>query len=77
MKYEFDYSKLRGKYIEKFGGQEGFAKAININRTSLIKKLNNKVPFKASEILDSVNVLNISLDDIPDYFFTEKVEKTQ
>ena len=77
MKYQFDYGKLRGKYTEILGGQEEFAKALEMDRTSLSKRLNNQLPFKSSEILKSVNVLNLDIKDIPDYFFALKVEKTQ
>lgn len=77
MRYQFDYGKLKGKYIEVLGSQEAYAKAIDIDRTSLNKRLTNQLPFKSSEILASVNVLNIEKKDIPEYFFTLKVEKTQ
>ena len=38
---EFNFSKLRGRIVEKFGKQEDFAKAVGISYVSLSKRLNN------------------------------------
>ena len=74
---KFDYTELRKKYAEVFGSQEAYAKAIGMDRTSLIKRLNNEIPFRADEIVISQSVLNLSPEDIKIYFFTPKVEKTE
>lgn len=68
-----DYSKLRGKIKERFKTQDNFAKALGIGRVALSQKLNGKVDFSQSEISKSVSLLEISYDDISEYFFTEKV----
>ena len=73
--YEFDYSKLRGRIVEKFGKQEHLAKAIGIGYVSLSKRLNNHLDFSVKEILKMCTFLEITLDDIPKYFFTTKVQK--
>lgn len=69
----FDYSKLRGRIREKIGNENEFAAAIGMGRTSLSKKLNNRVEFTQNEIRNAVTVLEINDKDIPDYFFTAKV----
>ena len=39
----YNYNKLRGKIKEKCGTQEIFAKKMEIGRTSISQKLNNKI----------------------------------
>ena len=70
----FDYNKLRGEIRAKYKTQKCFAKEIGISATSLSDKLNEKSDFSHSEIITSCYKLNIALDDIPAYFFTEKVK---
>ena len=36
----FDYSKLRGKIVEKFGTQTEFSKAMNLSERTMSLKLN-------------------------------------
>ena len=72
---EFNFSKLRGRIVEKFGKQEDFAKAVGISYVSLSKRLNNHLEFSAREILRMSNILEINSEDIPLYFFTTKVQK--
>ena len=71
---EFDYSKLRGKITEVYGTIEKFANAMGLSNTSLSGKLNNRVAFTQKEINMACSLLNIPLDFIPVYFFTEKVK---
>lgn len=73
----FDYSKLRGKIKEKFGTQENFAKKIGMSRTTLSQKLNNINEFTQQEINVSTEILDISTEEIPTYFFTLQVQKTE
>lgn len=68
----FDYSKLRGRIREKIGTENDFAKAVGIGRTSLSKKLNNRVEFTQNEMKEAAIVLEIQDKDIPDYFFCAK-----
>lgn len=84
----FDYSKLKDliettQYFDKKDNKiksynkTTFAKAIGLSYYSLYKKLRNQVPFTQNEIIKSVKILNIDIKEIPVYFFTEKVKKTQ
>ena len=63
----FNYSKLLGKITEKYGTQYSFAKAMHMSEHSLSVKLNNKVPWKTTEIVKATELLNINTDDIPTY----------
>jgi len=69
MKTQQPYAKLRGRIREKFGTQECFAKAINLNNATLSLKLNEKTQWKRKEILLACEKLDISLDDLSSYFF--------
>ncbi len=71
----YDYSKLRGRVIEKFKKIKNYAPALGISKTSLSNKLNNKVPFNQEEITRSVELLDIPYNEINLYFFAEIVKK--
>ena len=73
----FDYRKLRGKIKEVFGTQDNFAKALGIGRVSLSQRLNNYLDFSQREINKACILLNISKEEIPTYFFTIKVQKSE
>ncbi len=70
----FDYSKLRGRIIEKFGSQMSFAKAMDISERTLSLKMSGKRTWKQPEICLAINLLGLSNDDIQDYFFSLKVQ---
>ena len=71
------YRKLKGKITEVFELQENFAKALEIDPSSLSAKLNNKSPWKREEIEKSCELLGIPIEEVYLYFFTQKVGKTQ
>lgn len=70
----FDFSKLSGKIVAEYGTQYNFAKAMNVSEHTLSEKLNNKVPWKTTEIAKAVSLLHLSHSDIPMYFFDNKVQ---
>lgn len=70
----FDYSKLRGKIVEKFGTQTEFSKAMNLSERTMSLKLNGRRAWKQDEICRAVGLLELSNEDIQDYFFTLKVQ---
>lgn len=65
----FDYSRLSGRIVEKFGTQYKFAQAMRLSEHSLSMKLNNKVPWKAPEIAKAIELLEVDSSQIPEYFF--------
>lgn len=74
---KFDYSKLRGRIIEKFGNQASFARAMGISEHSISLKLNGKLPWKQPEIYRAVDVLDLTDYDIPIYFFRVDVQSIE
>lgn len=67
---KFNYGKLKGRIIEKFGSQKAFAEKLGWSEGKLSKKLNNEIEFSQSEIVLFVELLEIALDEIVLYFFT-------
>lgn len=70
----YDYSKLNGRITEKFKMQANFAKKLGLSEHTLSKKLTNKSTWKQDEIDNAVNLLELSSDDIPAYFFASYVQ---
>lgn len=70
---EFDFSKLLGRIIEKYGSRSNFARAMEMWDSALSNRLNNRVPFDTEEIYCACQLLDIDFQDIPAYFFTPKV----
>ena len=55
----FDYSKLRGRIVEKIGSQYAFAAMIKMSEKTLSLKINNKVAFTQDEICRILRKLEI------------------
>lgn len=64
------YSKLRGRIREKFGTQEAFATALNMHPATLSAKLNGKSEWSKTEMAAATKLLDISLKDVAQYFFS-------
>ena len=64
----YDYSKLTGRIVEKFGTQAKFAEAIGISERSISLKLNGKVGWKQSEMIAASNLLGFPLEEIVVFF---------
>ena len=71
---QFDYSKLKGRIKEVFGTQAKFADAIGLSDVSVSNKLNNLVDWGQEDMVNSMEVLMLTITDIGLYFFTEMVE---
>lgn len=67
-----DYLNLRGLIRGTFRTQELFAHALGISPCALSNKLNGKSEWTASEIRIACNVLGLTPDQIPQYFFCPK-----
>jgi hypothetical protein len=67
---KFDYSKLNGRIVEVFGTQKAFAEAMNLSERTISLKLNSKIYFNQDEIVLGIQLLKLTVNDIPDYFFT-------
>ena len=73
----FDYSKLRGKISEVFITQSRFATAMEWSERTLSLKMNGTRPWKQPDICKAVNLLGLSDEDIPTYFFNSKVQNIE
>ena len=65
----YQYDKLRGRIIEKYGTQGNFAKALGLSSNSVSKKLNCRTGFTQEEMDKWAELLDIDLKDYPAYFF--------
>jgi len=69
-KVKFDYSKLKGRIVEKCGTQKAFAEQLEITEGTLTSKLLGYTYFTQDEILRSIRILDIDPGKASLYFFT-------
>lgn len=70
----YNYSKLNGRIVEICGTQAIFAEKMGLSERTISLKLNNKVPWKQTEITKACEILLIPEDEIQSYFFTLVVQ---
>ena len=70
----FDFRKLRGLIVEKYGTCKAFGAAMGHSSVWVSTRLNNVVPWSSDEIAEACKPekLDIAPEEIPDYFFTPK-----
>lgn len=68
-KTQYEYRKLIGRIIEKYGTRKSFAEAVGISENSMSLKLNGKTDFSRDEIARWAELLDIAVTDIGNYFF--------
>jgi hypothetical protein len=73
----FDYSKLKGKIVEKFGSQIMFSEAMDMSTRTMSLKLNGKRLWRQDEICKAIQLLELSDTDIQAYFFSQKVQRIE
>ena len=73
---QFDYSTLRGRIREKCGTEGRFSTAIGCSHTHVSQVFNGRSFFTPVEIDTARDVLEINSNEIGDYFFTRKLNKT-
>ena len=69
---EFDYSKLRGRIIEKWGTYANFFRKLDITEIQASKKLNGKAGFSQDDMILWGNLLDIDSCDLGLYFLCLK-----
>ena len=69
MDLDFQYSKLKGRIVEKYGTMEAFGKQLNISKTQLSKKMNGKAGFSQADIVKWSGLLDIELSDVGSFFY--------
>ncbi|OLS02438.1 DUF739 family protein [Tissierella creatinophila] len=73
----YNYSKLRGKVIEKFGTLGEFAKAMEWSERTNSLKMNGRIEWKQNEIVTASRLLDIKSEDINIYFFDVGVQRIE
>lgn len=71
---DYNYRKLRGRIIEKYGTLKGFAAEMGWSDRTLSLKMNCKVFWKQPEIMKAAKLLNIPSGEVIDYFFNQDVQ---
>lgn len=66
---DFNYSKLKGRIVEKYGTQGKFAEALGVNQMTVSRKLNGENAFTRTDMLIWAELLKIDRADIGSYFF--------
>ena len=72
-----DYSKLRGRIVEKFGSVRAFSQELNVQQEGISHRLHNGKCLSHKSIMKWAQVLDISQERIGIYFFTVKVPKVE
>lgn len=70
---EFDYSKLKGLIVEKYGSQSALAAEIPISENQLSAYMTGNKRFTTKKIDRIAALLDIKPEEIGVYFFTPKV----
>lgn len=64
-----EYSKLRGRIVEKYGTMSNFAEKIGSSRQTVSHKLTGKNDFSREDIQNYADVLEIPKEQIGLFFF--------
>lgn len=73
----FNYAKLKGRIVEKYGSQAVFSRALGVSERTLSLKINNKIFFTQGEIKRASELLDIDMSNIDKYFFAQNVQKKE
>lgn len=66
---EPQFSKLKGRIVEKYGSQRAFARHIGITEQTVTNKIKGKTTFSTPDIKSWSTELSIPVNEIGDYFF--------
>lgn len=66
---KYDYSKLKGRIIEICGSQGAFAEKMGVSEQTISNKLKGRFRFSQNDIEKAIEILNLTKEDIPLYFF--------
>ena len=72
-----DFSALRSRIAEKYTYEYQFADTLGMNKQKFSKKMRSVVPFNPQEIRRICELLDISRDEIPQYFRTPLLPKDE
>ena len=63
------YGKLRERIKARYGTIGAFAIAMGKDRSTISNKLNGLVAWTQDEIEDACRLLEIAIEEVPEYFF--------
>lgn len=66
-------NELKGRIVAKGFKVEDFCKEIGMKRVTFDRRMKGQSEFTRDEIVQIVNVLDLSMDEMYSIFFTEKV----
>ena len=66
---QYEYRKLIGRIIEKYGTRKAFAETLGISENSMSLKLNGKIGFSRDDMIRWGDLLGIDVSEFGDYFF--------
>lgn len=65
----FEYRKLRGRIVEKYGTLNAFFEKLKITNVQASKKINGKAGFSQEDIVEWCDLLDIDLIDVGPFFY--------
>ena len=66
---QYEYRKLIGRIVEKYGTRKEFAKVLGISENSMSLKLNGKTGFSREDMVRWGELLDIDVNEFGAYFF--------
>lgn len=70
----FDYSKLRGRIVEKYGSVASFSEKTRIKYPAVIRKMAGDTAFSQADIIEWCDLLDIDVSEVPLYFLQRSSE---
>lgn len=70
---DFEYRKLRGRIVEKYGTQDAFAKALGLSKNALSRKMTCKTMFSQNDIEKCCSLLEIEKPKLANISFHSTV----
>lgn len=70
---KYDYSRLRGRIVEKYGSMSHFADSVGMTRVSVSNRITGKIMFTVEDVDKWATLLDIDVTDLHRYFFAKNV----
>lgn len=67
------YNELDGLITARYATRGNFAKAWGVSQRTLSLKMNGKIAWNQTDMLEICELLGIGVEEIPFYFFNKKV----
>lgn len=74
---QFNYDLLLKRMKVHRHSQKTLSEAMEISRATLNAKMNSRIPFTQKDIISICRILEISNDEVGDYFFHERLDKEE